>query len=371
MHIRQLNLDNPGDVAQFIRFPFALYRRCPLWVPPLLSSARETLNRRKHPFYHHSSADFFVVEDQGRTLGRIAALENRPYNAYRGSQTAFFGYFEVIDSLEVARLLLAAACDWAKARGLTEIIGPRGVIGVDGTVLVEGFEYRPALGIPYNFPYYDAFIQDSGFGQDADYLSGYRSIEPRLPDRFERIAERLRRRHKLRVKGFRRKAELQRWIPRLIELHHQAFGQLHSYYPPSEAELKLMIKTLLSIADPRLIQLVLKEEEIVGFLFAYPDLSRGLQKAAGRLWPWGWSHLLRERRRTNWLAISAVGLLPAYRGSGANILLYLALQQAARALNYDHLEMIQIEARNVNSRADMEHLGVTWIKRHRHYRRSI
>lgn len=371
MRIRQLDTNNKKDVWQFVNFPFELYRHCPQWVPPLVATAKGNLDRRKHPYYRHSSADFFVVESEGQTLGRMAMLNNRKYNDYRGSNTAFFGYFEVVEDIEVARALFDIALDWTKKNGLTNIIGPRGLIGVDGSVLVEGFEYRPALTMTYNYPYYDAFIKDAGFEKDADYLSGYRLVKTPLSERFYRIAEKVKKRGSFWVKTFRTKAELRQWVPKISEVHHQAFSQLHSYYPPSQAEMALIIDSLLTIADPQLIKVVMQGDNIVGFLFTYHDISEGLKKAQGRLWPLGWYHLMRDRNRTNWVNVSAVGLLPEYRGTGANALLYTELKKTIDQTNFQYAEMIQINEANINSRADMENIGVTWYKRHRHYRRSL
>lgn len=371
VQVRQLDPGCRADVTKFVAFPFALYRHCAQWVPPLVSSARTLLDRRKHPFYRHSEADFFVAERAGQVVGRIAALENRHYNAYHHRRSAFFGYFEVIEDEAVAQALLETALAWAKSRDLEEVIGPRGLLGVDGSVLVEGFEHRPALGIPYNYPYYDAFIKAAGFEKDTDYLSGYRWVNHPLSERFYRIAEKVKTKRNLWVKDFSSKAELRQWLPRLIEVHHEAFSQLHSYYPPTAEEIGLVVDTLLTIADPNLVKLVMQHDQIIGFLLAYHDISAALQRSQGRLWPFGWYHLLTERKRTKWVNVNAVGLLPSHRGIGANMLLYTELKKALSATNFRHLDMVQINEQNTNSLADIENIGVHWYKRHRHYRRLL
>ena len=139
MQIHKLDTTQKRERARFVDFVFDLYRNDPLWVPPLRSDAMKILDRSKHPFYEHSDAEFFIVEsDGGQTLGRMAMLENRNYNRFHNKKSAFFGYFEVVEDIEVARRLLSAAVEWAKARDLDTILGPRGVVGIDGSVLVEG-----------------------------------------------------------------------------------------------------------------------------------------------------------------------------------------------------------------------------------------
>ena len=152
MLVRKLDTTRKDERARFVDFAFDLYRDAPLWVPPLYGSTLKILDAGKHPYYEHSIADFFVAEENGRVLGRVAMLENRNYNAYHKSKASFFGYFEVVERIEVARALLQTAKEWTAAHGLDTILGPRGVIGIDGSVLVDGFEHRPAIGIPWNYP---------------------------------------------------------------------------------------------------------------------------------------------------------------------------------------------------------------------------
>lgn len=372
MRVRKIDTEQKRDVQQFVGFPFQLYRDCPQWVPPWISSVKNNLNRHQNPFYRHSMADFFLAESEGQTLGRVAAIHNRRYNEYHGAKTAFFGYFDVVEDVEAAHALFDAVADWARAQGLDEILGPRGIMGSDtGGVLVEGFEHRAAMGVPYNFPYYDGFIRDSGFEKDTDYLSGYLGGDYQLPERLHRIAERAKARRGFWVKTFESKREMRQWAPRVVEAHHEAFSQNHTFYPPSAEEIAIIMDLIITIADRRLIKLVMKDERIVGFVFAYPDLSAGLQKAKGRLWPFGWFYILRERKRTRWVNINGLGVLPAHRGLGSNAILYTELEKALRACDFEHADLIQAEEGNYKSLADMEALGVKWYKRHRGYRRTL
>lgn len=372
MQIRRIDTEQKRDVKQFVAFPFELYRDCALWVPPLVSSVKNELNRRKHPFYHYSTAGFFVAESEGQTVGRIAVMHNRNYNEYRKAKAAFFGYFEVAEDIEIARALFDAAFDWARAEGLEEIIGPKGLSGIEGgSVLVEGFEYPPAMGVPYNFPYYDTFIKDSGFDKDTDYLSGYLDGDYQLPERFFEIAEKVKARSGFWIKAFRSRREMRQWVPRVIRVHQEAFSQNYTFYPPTDEEIALIVDLLIKIADLRLVKFVMKDEKIVGFIFAYPDLSDGLRKVEGRLWPFGWYTLLQERKRSRRINLNGLGLLPGYRGLGANAVLYTELYNTLRPLDFEHIEAIQVEEGNSKSLAEFETAGVNLYKRHRSYRRAL
>jgi GNAT superfamily N-acetyltransferase len=371
MQTIQLDTSRARDVRRFVRFPFDLYRNCPQWVPPLVSSAKAMLDRTKHPYYEHSEADFFLVEQRGRTLGRIAAMHNRRYNQFTGSSDAFFGFFDAVDDTSVSRALFDAVLTWARERNLTQVKGPRALIGADASgVLVEGFEHRPALNVPYNHPYYDRMVVDSGLVKDTDHLSGYFPGDHEVPDRVFRIADRVRARGGYRVKAFEDKEEMRAWVPRVREIYRRSFGGNHSFYPPTEAEMEAMADTIIGVTRPGMIKLVLQDDELIGFAFSYPDLSAGLQRAKGRLWPLGWLHLLRESRRTEWANCNGIGVLPEHQGLGPSILLYAETVKTLKAMGFKHADVVMVDERNFNSFSAMEALGVTWYKRHRSYWRN-
>lgn len=371
MQIRKLDVDQKKERARFVDFAFDLYRDSKLWVPPLRSGAMAALDKSKHPFYKHSDGDFFLVEEGDTVLGRIGVLENRSFNNFHQSRVAFFSYFEVVENIEVARILLRKAIEWAKERNLDTVIGPRGVINIDGSVLVEGFEHRPAVNIPWNFPYYDAFIKDSGFEKETDYLSGYARGDHDLPPRLYEIAARVKEKRGFRIKTFSSKAEIREWAPLAMKIQHEAMSGLHSFFPPTEDETRAVIDSLLQIVDPSLIKLVMKGDDIAGFLIAYHDVSDGLQKARGRLFPFGWFYILRARQTTEWVNVNGLGLLPQYRGLGANAVLYTELRDTIAGHGFTHADIVQVNETNFNSRSDMETMGIQWYKRHRHYKLTL
>lgn len=372
MQVRKIDTERRSDVRRFVRFSFELYRDCSQWVPPFISDMQAMLDRRKNPYYARSDADFFLVEENGRTLGRLAVMDKPRYNDYQQTKTGMFGYFEAIDDRRVSRLLFEAAFDWVRARGLNQIIGPQQLVGVmGGGILVEGFEHRPAMGIPYNYGYYDALLQDVGFEKDNDSLSGYFSGDQDIPERYLRVAEKVKARRGFQIKTFESMKEVHQWVDPVIRTHITAFASRENFYPPSEEEMQDFAKTLLAIIDYRTAKLVLKDDQVVGYALAYPDFSVGLQRARGRLFPLGWWHILRDRKRTEWANGNGIGVLPEYQGIGASILLYTETAKTVKDFGFKHVDVVQIGEENFPSRSAMETLGVTWYKRHRNYRRDL
>lgn len=366
MNVRQVDASSRHDVRQFIRLPFDLYAGCRQWVPPLVPDMHLVMDRRKHPFYRHSDAAFFLAEVGGRPVGRIQVVDHRNFNRFHGKEAAFFYYFESIDDFEVSRALFEAVFDWARRRGLNEIIGPKGMMRSDGAgLLVEGFEHRPAIGIPYNHPYYEPLIQDAGFEKRTDFLSGHLALGWDLPERVYQIADRIKERRGFSICPLANKREIRQWVGRIQDIINTSFSHLSSHMPVTDEEMELTARSLATVADPRLIKLVMKGEEIAGFVFAYPDISAGIQRARGRIWPLGWIHLLIEFKRTKWLNANGLALLPRYQGVGANAVLYAELARSIKGFHFEHGDLVQIDETNLASMGDMAALGVQWYKRHR------
>ncbi len=372
MRIRAIDTNNKKDIHQFIQFPFDLYKGDPNWVPPMVNDMQRALSPGSHPVHRHSTTEYFIAEDHGRTLGRIALVENQRFIEFTGQKAAFFNFFEVVEDIEVNRALLNFAAEWARNRGLESIIGPKGLAqGEASGILVEGFEYKPAMGIAYNPPYYDAFLRDFGFEKEVDYLSGFLTTDYHLDERVVKLAERVKNRRGFWVKRFASKDEMREWIPRIRGVYNRAFEVVPNFVPITEEEAQLFAERLLSIAHPRLIKLIFKGDELVGFLFAYHNVSEGLQKARGRMWPFGWFHLLRAFKTTRWVDINGIGLLPEHQGVGATAVLYTELEKSIREFPFKYADIVQIAEDNLKSFREMDRLGVQWHKRHRVYRKDI
>jgi hypothetical protein len=360
------------DMKRFLDFPFQLYRHVPQWVPPFASDAQRMLDRTKHPFYQHSAAEFFIAQEADRVVGRIAVLDHRPYNEWNQSSTAFFYLFEVENNREAAQGLLEAATAWARARGLTHVYGPKGFSVLDGMgLLVKGFKHRPALGIPYNPDYYASLLEEAGFAGAGDVVSGYLSPDFVLPDKVLKIAELVQQRRGLRIARYQKRSDLKQLIGPMKDLYNSALTGTTDNFPITDEEAQLMAKQLLMFADPRLIKIVMKDDEIVGFLFGYPDPSAAIQRCKGRLFPIGWLDILIELRRTKWINLNGAGLIEKYRGSGGTALLFAEMYKSVRDGHYLYSDVVQIGAENDKMQREIASMGIDFYKVHRMYRKDI
>lgn len=372
MRVLEIDALNRKQVRQFIELPFRLYQDVGQWVPGLRSETAHMLNTHRNPFFQHSEAAFFVAEDEQSVTGRLAILNHRPYNAFNSSSTAFFYLFECEDDQAAANSLFEAAFAWAGKRHLNEVLGPKGFSPLDGMgLLVDGFEHRPALGIPYNLPYYPRLLEGSGFRSNGDILSGYLSASMEFPERIHQVAQRVSERRGLRVAQFKRRKDLLTIVPQLKELYNLSIQGTSGNYPVSDADVQAIAEQMLRFADPALIKIVLKDAQVVGFLFAYPDVSAALQHTKGRHFPTGWARLLMEMRRTAWVNINGMGIIKEYRGLGGTALLFSEMHKSITLHGFKHAELVQIGTENDPMLRELRSLGVDFYKTHRIYRREL
>jgi len=374
LSIQPVDVRNKSEVRRFVDLPYRLYRGHPQWVPPLRMDVELMLNPNKHPFYEHSDADFFVAVRDGRVVGRIGALENKPFNRYHGTRQAQFYLFECEDDQEAAGALFEAAFHWARSRGLNKIVGPKGFGALDGYgLLIDGFEHRQMMTMMnYNYPYYPKLIEALGFEKEVDFISCHLKADRyRLPDRIRSIAARVEQRGTLKVQRFKTKAELKAWAPRIGEAYNRAFVNNWEYYPLTEREIKFILDNILVIADPRLIKIITHDDQVVGFLFGFHDVSAALQRANGRLFPFGLIDLLLELRRTKWVALNGAGILPEFQGRGGNALLYNEMDKTIRDFGFEDADLTQVADTAVQMRADLVNIGGQLYKTHRVYAKAL
>jgi hypothetical protein len=372
--VRKIDTRSKAQVRRFVNLPFRLYAGHPLWVPPLRMDIELMLNRQKHPFYEHSDADFFIAARDGRNVGRVAALENRRFNDHHKTRQAQFYLFECENDPETMGALFEQIFAWARARGLERVVGPKGFGPLDGYgLLVEGFEHRPMMTMMnYNYDYYPRLLEGLGFEKEVDFVSCYLSADSfRLPERVHSIAGRVQRRGALRVRRFASKRELVAWAGRIGDAYNKAFVNNWEYYPLTEREVKFVVDNLMLVADHRLIKIITHDDDVVGFLFGFPDVSGALQRAKGGLFPFAIFDLLLEMRRTKWVALNGAGILPEFQGRGGNALLYSEMEKTIREFNFQHADLTQVAESAVQMRQDLINLGGKPYKNHRVYTRSL
>ncbi len=373
--IEKVDTENKSQVKRFVKYYYDLYKDCPQWVPPLFGDAYLPLNRKKHPFFEFSQADFYIAVRDGDVVGRICAGENRLFNDYHKTKKSQFYFFDSENDLQTATVLFNAVFDWSKARDLDTVVGPKGLSPFDGYgIQVEGFENRQMMTMMnYNYDYYPKLVEALGFEKEVDFVSCYLPSEAfAVPERVERIAKRVLDRGNMWVKQFKSKPELVSWAQRIGKTYNNTFINNWEYYPFTQGDIDYAVQNVFMVADHHLIKLIMHGDDIVGFLFAFPDASAALQRAKGHLFPFGIIDLLVEMKRTKTVSGNGMGVLPEFQGTGGNALLYYEMGKTVlRTKQFKYVEMTQVAETTKQMRADLKNLNGVEYKNHRVYRKAI
>ena len=374
LRIEKVDTSRRSQVRRFVDIAYRLYADYPNWVPPIRLDMNAMLNPRKHPFYEHSKADFFIAVRDGHDVGRIAALENTRYNEYHKTSEGQFYLFECVDDPEAAQALFDAACRWASNRGLTAVVGPKGLGPFDAYgFLVKGFEHRQTMTmLAYNPPYYIDMATRAGFKKEVDFITHIiDAVGWELDQRIESVASRTKERSGLTIRTFSSKKEIKEWAERIARAYNNSFVDNWEYVPLTDAEIDFIVANIMVVVRPDLIKLITQGERIVGFLLAFPDISGGMQKAGGRLLPFGLVSLLRAMRTKEWVVANGIGILPEFQKRGGNALLYHEIVQTFKAAGFRRYEMTQIAESAVKMRSDLVKIGGVPHKNHRVYRKKL
>ena len=320
------------DLLRFVRFPDRLYRTCAQYVPALHADQVASLTRVSTLSYCRRK--MWLVLDGRRVAGRICAMVNPRYNARYGTRRARFGWFDTTEDFEVARLLLTTAEYWARAQGMDEIHGPLyyNTLGKQG-MLVEGFGNIPPFNCLYNYPYYNDFITRLGYTKECDWVQYTLSTGQGLPGKTRRVARIVRERYpELHSGNISRLKKDPEWIRRFFKTYNDSFAAtVHNFIPFTEAEIEEEARSVMPyVSDKGCSVLLDGREEVVAFGICFPSISRALQKARGRLFPFGWIPLLRAMHDYRTTDLMLNGAAPAWQHKGISALYYEELEEKAR-----------------------------------------
>ncbi len=362
------------DRNAFIEFPWRIYRDDPAWVPPLIIERKAFLDRKRHPFYEHGDAELFLAKRNGEIVGRIMASDDPKYNALHQSNVGCFGLFESIDDVDVAKALLDAASNWARARGRDHIIGPidystNYVCGL----LTDGFEHPPTILTAHNPPYYVRLIEANSFEKEVDWYAWW--FDPRNAplSRLQRLVTARSRKTSAKV----RQIDLQNLAgesERLAAVFNEAWKSNWGFVPFTLAESEHMAKEMRPLIDPRMTLIAEIDKEPVAFVICVPDINVALKHVNGRLTrfglPIGLIKLLWHRRKIRIARFVALGVLENYRRAGIAEKLVLEVLEEGAGRGFTAELSMTLEDNLLVNRF-IKTMGASKYKTYRIYRRSI
>jgi hypothetical protein len=362
------------DLKTFIFLPEKIHANHANWVPPVYMDEWKYFNQKKNRAFSYCEVIMLLAFRGREAVGRIMGIINPRYNQYKNEKTARFGYLETREEEEVVRALLGYVEDWAKKKGMSKLVGPYGFSDQDPEgFLIEGFEYRATIATYYNFEWMPQLVEKQGYLKDVDYYVYKLDVPKEIPEFYKKIYERAKRRGNFEVIEFRKKKELKPWIKPVLGLMNECYLQsnIYGYAPLDEQEMEDLAKRYLPVIDPRFVKACKKDEEVVSFIIGIPDLTEGIQRARGRLFPFGFLKILRAAKRTKQLDLLLGAIKEKYRGLGLDVLMgvrtIISAHEAGMEIVDTHHEMEE----NVRVRAEMERMGGKLYKRFRVFKKDL
>jgi hypothetical protein len=289
------------ELKQFILFSFDLYKDNPNWIPPLIQDELVTFDKTQNPVFENAEAYFYCAYKDGKMVGKVAAIVNWSEVKDLGKKKVRFGWFDVIDDIEVTKALLEKVYELGRKYNLEEVEGPMGFSNLDKVgLLTEGFEHMGTMITWYNNPYYVTHLEELGYVKEKQFLESVFPFANVKPEVFERASDFICKRYQLRTVNCKSTKEVLKYADQMFDLFNECYAKLSSFVPISDAQKAFFKKKYMGMINPEFINFVFDaKDKMIAFSIVMPSLTEALKKANGRLFPFGWYHLLRAKTNTN------------------------------------------------------------------------
>lgn len=374
-------VESRRDLCKFIDFHNELYKGNPYHVPNLYFDEMNTFRKDKNAAFDFCEAEYFMAYRDGKVVGRVAAIINHSANKKWERESVRFGWIDFVDDIEVSKALLKAVEDYGKSKGMKEIVGPLGFTDMDPEgMLLYGYDQLGTQATAYNYPYYPEHMDRmGGWEKDNDYVEYKLYVPEEMPEKYATIAKMIQKRYNLQVKKLKRNEIYGEngYGKKIFQVVNETFKDLYGYSKLTDRQIEQYVKMYLPMADLDLITIIedwnTPDHKVVGVGISIPSLARALQKCGGKLFPFGWWHILRALKfhKTEVVDLLLVGVLPEYRQKGANALLFYDLIPHYQRLGFKwgetHVEM----ETNMKVQGQWQYLNREIHKRRRCYKKDI
>lgn len=357
------------DRRQFIHWPWSLYRNDPQWMPPLIMNQKELLGYSRHPFHDNAEVQTFLARRDGQVCGRIAAILNHEHNRVFQERRGFFGFFECVHDTSVSQALFDAARQWLAARGITQIRGPANPsMNYECGLLIDGYDSAPTFMMTYNPPYYAELIESYGFRKTHDLLAyiGYREQLPQVESQLGGIAEQAQERcnaiiRPLDTAHFRADVEL------FVDLYNRSLVAMWGFVPLPPDEMRALAASLRHLLIPELALIAEVDGVGVGAVIGLPDYNPRIRAINGRLFPFGFIHLLRNKKSVKRIRVLSINVVPEYQKWGLGLVLMRSLVPKALEVGVEEAEFSWVSEANTLALGGLRKGGAKHYKTYRMY----
>lgn len=318
MSVTIKEVNSKKELKKFINFNKEMFKKCPQWVPSLDFDEMNTLNKKTNPAFDFCRAKYWLAYDDGRIVGRIAGIINDRYIEKWGNKYARFGWIDFIDDPDVSGALFSTVENWAKENGMDGVQGPLGFTDFDKEgMLVEGFDETGTMPTIYNYPYYPNHVERLGYKKEIDWLEFSIKIAPN--EKIDRIADMVEKRLKLQVVHLKKAKDIVPYAKDIFRLLNDCYTDIFGFVPLSDKQMDYYTKQYFSFIRPEFIQIILdKDGKLAAFGITLPSLSKALQKTQGKLFPFGFLHLLKAIKKNDKADLLLIAIRADMQGKGVN-----------------------------------------------------
>ncbi|CAN5711814.1 GNAT family N-acetyltransferase [soil metagenome] len=330
MSITIREVKDKKQLKTFIDFPNRLYRDNKCYIPLLQFDEMSTLSRDKNPAFEYCEARYWLALKDDKVVGRIAAILNNAYLEKWKNNYIRFGWIDFENDEQIVKALIGEVEKWAKEKGMSAVHGPMGFTDLDHEgMLVEGFDQLGTLGASYNYPYYPQLIERLGYNKDADWIEYRIKVPETIPENLEKIASIVKKRYNLELVQAKKAKEILPYASQIFELVNSAYSELYGVIPLTDKQIKYYTKQYFSFIRPDFVPLVVdKNKRLIAFGVTMPSLSIALQKAKGKLFPFGFIHILKAIKRNDMADLYLVAIDKEYQGKGVNAILMYEMNKS-------------------------------------------
>ena len=313
-----------SELKEFIKFPFSLYKNNKYWVPPLISDELEGFDKSKNPAFETAEAYFYIAKRNNEIVGRIAAIINWSEVNDQHKKKVRFGWFDVIDDIEVTNALLEKVCELGRKNHLEYVEGPMGFSNLDKVgVLTQGFDEIGTMITWYNHSYYATHFENLGYAKEKEYIESKFPFENVKLEFFEKANDLVKLRYQLSPLNFKTTAEVMPHVDKMFDLFNKSYASLSSFVAISDTQKEHFKKKYISFINPEFIKFVEdKEHNIIAFSIVMPSFSEALQKSKGKLFPFGFLHLLKAKKQSKDVLFYLIGVLPEYQNKAVTAIIF-------------------------------------------------
>ncbi len=311
-------------LRDYVTFPFSLYKNDSNWIPPLIGDELASFDKTKNPAFETAEAYFYLAYKDGTLVGRMAAIINWDEVNIQEKRKVRFGWWDVIDDIEVTKALLEKVYELGKNHQLEYVEGPMGFSNLDKVgVVTEGFDREGSMITWYNFPYYKTHLETLGYTTEKEYQESIFRFDAVNPETFLKAQELIKKRYELRSLTFTNTKDIMPYVDKMFDLFNTSYQKLASFVAITDVQKEYFKKKYISFINPEYIKFVIdKNDKLVAFSIVMPSFSQALKKANGKLFPFGFYHLLKARKQSKDVLFYLIGIDPEYQNKGVTAIIF-------------------------------------------------